>query len=140
MKEFVRSGIKLRYPADWTIEAEDTQEGWTASIFSPATAFLVVNMIGGADDPQAIALQTRDELAKEYEKLESEAVVETIASQPAVGHDMQFFLYDLTNSAWTRVLMVPEGCLLLLAQSTDDELETNGVILEEIIASLEIED
>lgn len=140
MKEFARSGISLKYPPTWGLETEDSEDGWTTSIFSPGTAFLVVNCVEESEDPQALADQTLEALSQEYEKLESEPAVTTVAGQPAVGHDMQFFLYDLTNTAWTRCLSIPGGCLLLLAQSTDDEMETNGVILEEIIASITVED
>jgi hypothetical protein len=140
MKEFARSGISLKYPVIWSLESEDSEDGWTTSIFSPGSAFLVVNLIDDGDDPQVLVDQILESLTQEYEKLEAEAVVDTVAGQPAVGHDMQFFLYDLTNTAWTRCVIVPGGCLLILAQSTDDEMDTHGVILDEIIASITIED
>jgi hypothetical protein len=140
MQEFTRSGIRLRFPADWKLEEEESENGWTASLFSPDSAFLLVNLIDDSGDPQLVAEETRQALAQEYEKLEAEEVVDTVAGQPAVGHDMQFFLFDLTNTVWTRCLSVPGGCLMLLAQATDQEMDTHGITLDEIIESLQIED
>jgi hypothetical protein len=71
--------------------------------------------------------------------LEAEARVETLAGQMAVGHDLHFFSFDLTNTAWTRTFSVEPGTLLVLCQATDAELETAAPVLRAITASLKVE-
>jgi hypothetical protein len=140
VKEFERSGVRFQYPENWKIETEENDTGWSATLFSPATAFLMVSLQGGADSPAQLADETLSAMQEEYENLEADRAVETIAGLPAVGHDMEFFLFDLVNTAWTRCLSTSEGALLLLGQCTDDEVDSHGVVMRGICASLKIED
>ena len=140
VKVFSRSGIRLQYPGNWTLEADDSSAGWAVTILSKDTAFLVVTLVVDSDDPTQVAQETVDALKKEYENLEVENAIETIAHLPAIGFDTEFMLFDLVNVAWIRCLNAPEGCLLFLAQCTDEEMETNGEVLKAIIASVTIED
>ena len=140
MKVFDKSGIRFRYPADWTLETEPFENGWTVSLYSPATAFLVVTFDRERDDPAELADGGLEAMRDMYPDLEADAVLETIAGQPALGYDIDFFTLDLTNTCWIRALQAPEGCLLLLSQCTDTELATNGTILKAIRASLEVEE
>ena len=54
-REFARDGIRLQYPDNWTVEAEDTEDGWSASIMSPDTAFLMLSHYPDDYTPAALA-------------------------------------------------------------------------------------
>ncbi len=137
---FSRSGIRFEYPSNWKLETEESDDGWTASVFSPETAFLMVSFHPNEDDPAHLADTALSAIRESYPDLESETVVETIAGMPSVGHDVDFFAFDLTNTCWIRSFAVDEGCVLLMCQCTDEELAGNGLILQAIRASLTIED
>jgi hypothetical protein len=139
-EQFDRDGVHFQYPANWEREVEETDEGWNVSVQSPATAFFLLSFHAGEDDPAHLADSTLAALRESYPQLEAEPAVETLAGQPAVGHDINFFALDLTNSCWSRCLQGPGGSLLLLSQCTDEELETNGAALRAIGASLRIDD
>jgi len=139
-KEFARSGMKIVYPDDWSIETEDTEDGWTTSIYSKATAFLMLTHYPESFDPSELADMALEATRETYPGLDSEEVIETLASMPTVGYNVNFMALDLTNSCWIRSLAGPEGCLLLMSQCTDEEIETNGEVLRIIRESISFDD
>jgi hypothetical protein len=139
-KEFARSGFRIRYPDDWKLESEETADGWCTTLFSPDTAFLMLSYHGNEDDPTAVSDMALESLRESYPDLEAETVVETVAERPVVGYDVNFFTLDLTNTCWIRALEGSEGCLLMMGQCTDDELEEHGAAIRAIFASLTVED
>jgi hypothetical protein len=138
--QFDDGGIRFRYPENWKLEREDNDEGWTVSLQSPDTAFLMICLredMPSADDMAASALTA---LREEYPDLEADDCLDSLAGQPAVGHDIRFFSLDLTNTCWTRSFYTTRGTVLVMCQANDLELDRNGPVLRAICASLEIED
>ena len=121
-EQFKEGGIRFQYPENWRLEREDNDSGWTVSLQSPDTAFLMVC------------------LREEYPDLEAEDCVDSLAGQPAVGHDIRFFSFDLTNTCWTRSIYGDTGTLLVLCQANDLELEQHEPVLRAICASLKVEE
>jgi hypothetical protein len=139
-KEFARSSIRVEYPENWTVETEDTEDGWSASIISPDTAFLMLSHYSDAYSPADLADMALEAMRETYPELEAEPVLETLAGFPVLGQDVEFFTLDLTNTCRIRALVAPEGCLLLMSQCTDQELETNGEVMRAISESLTFEE
>ncbi len=138
--QFDEGGIRFKYPENWRLEREDTDTGWTVSVFSPETAFMMLSFneeLPSAEDMAATALEA---LREEYPDLEADDCVDSVAGQPAVGHDIRFFSLDLTNTCWTRSFYSGGGTVLVLCQSNDLELEKNEPVLRAICASLEVDD
>src|SRR6516162_424723 len=117
-REFARSGIRFEYPDNWTLETEDSGDGWTATVSSPDTAFMMLSFNPETDDPAELADLALSALKESYPDLEAESAVETLAGQPAIGYDVDFFTLDLTNTCWIRALAGPDGCVLLMCQCT----------------------
>ncbi|HJT76033.1 MAG TPA: hypothetical protein VJ739_02430 [Gemmataceae bacterium] len=138
--QFDDDGIRFRYPDNWTLEREDTETGWTVSLQSPGTAFMMVCLREDMPSNDQLAEAALEALREDYPELEAEDCVETVAGQPAVGHDIRFFSLDLTNTCWTRSFYSDQGTVLLLCQTSDLELEESGPVLRAICASLEVED
>jgi len=61
--------------------------------------------------------------------------VDSVAGQPAVGHDIQFFSLDLTNTCCLRSFTCRAGTILLLWQFTDLDAEQLDPVLKAIVAS-----
>ena len=139
-RHFTQSGLSVQYPDNWVIEKEETGDGWAVTISSPETAFMLLSHYEDLDEPAAVADKALAAMRAEYPDLESEGIVESIAGHPVVGYDVDFFTLDLTNTCWIRAVAGPEGCLLLMSQCCDAELETNGEVLHAITASLVYKD
>lgn len=140
MSEFAAGGIRFQYPENWRLEREDTDAGWTVSVQSPDTAFFMLTLrddMPGIDDVADTALEA---LREDYPELEAEERTDTLAGQPAVGHDIRFFSLDLTNTCWTRSIYTPRGTVLVLCQANDLEADLNEPVLRAICASLQVDE
>ena len=135
---FAEDGIRFRYPENWKLERQQNDEGWTVTVQSPDTAFLLLSLREDLPDTTELAETALDALKEEYEDLEADECIDSVAGQPAVGHDIRFFAFDLTNTCWTRSFDCPHGTVLLMCQVNDLELSTNEPVLRAICASLEV--
>lgn len=136
--EFDEEGIRFRYPESWQLERQDNEDGWTVTLQSPETAFLMVCLRQDQPDPVKIADTALEALREEYEDLEADDCVELLAGKSAVGHDIRFFSFDLTNTCWTRSFYSPNGTVLVMAQVNDLEHATNEPLLRAICKSFAV--
>ena len=135
---FAEDGIRFRYPENWKLERQQNDEGWTVTLQSPETAFFLIALREDMPDAAQLADTALEALKEEYEDLEADECIDSVAGQPAVGHDIRFFAFDLTNTCWTRSFGCPHGTVLLMCQVNDLELSTNEPVLRAICASLEV--
>jgi hypothetical protein len=138
--QFEDGGVRFQYPENWSLEREDTDTGWTVSLQSPGTAFMMVCLREDLPTPAQMAEAALDALKEDYPELEADDCVDNFAGQPAIGHDIRFFSLDLTNTCWTRSFYSSGGTVLVLCQSSDIELEENEPILKAICKSLEVDE
>jgi hypothetical protein len=139
-QEFKAEGISFRYPDNWRLEREESEDGWTVLLQSPGTAFMTLTCASNGATTEEMAEATLEALRSDYPGLEANPQVDTLAGQMAVGHDIQFFSLDLTNTCWTRSLYCDAGTLLVLCQANDMELEEYEPVLRAICASLTVEE
>jgi hypothetical protein len=137
---FQEEGISLRYPDNWALEREESEDGWTVLLQSPGTAFMTLTCDHSGASAEEMAQTTLDALRSDYPELEASPQVDTLAGQMAIGHDVQFFSFDLTNTCWTRSIYSDAGTLLVLCQANDLELEEYEPALRAICASLHIDE
>jgi hypothetical protein len=140
LQRFEHEGISFQYPAYWQLEQEPNDSGWSVSLQSPGTAFLFLSCDDTMPTTEDVAETALEALKEEYPDLEAEPRLEKVAGQMAIGHDVQFFQFDLTNSCWTRSFYSGAGTALLMCQVSDVEEETYGPMLRAICASLQLED
>lgn len=138
--QFEEHGIRFSYPANWRLEREESDCGWTVSLQSPGTAFLLVSADEEMPHPEEMLRATVEAMRSEYPDLEIEDHVDTLAGQPAVGHNMQFTSFDLTNTCYVRSFYAGGATLLVFWQAADLDLEESEPVLRAICASLEVED
>jgi hypothetical protein len=138
--EFDDMGIRFKFPENWKLEREDNEAGWTISLQSPDTAFLLLSFREDNPSTNEMAESALLALREEYPDLEADDCIESVAGQPAVGHDIRFFSFDLTNTCWTRSFYSARGTMLVLCQLNDLELEKNEPVLRAICASIEVDD
>jgi hypothetical protein len=137
---FDDGGIRFHYPENWRLEREENETGWTVSLQSPGTAFMMVCLREDLPTPAQLADAALDALRDDYPSLEADDCVDNLAGQPAIGHDIRFISLDLTNTCWTRSFYTSEGTVLVLCQANDLELEEHEPVLRAICKSLEVDE
>lgn len=140
IQTFERSGVTFRYPANWKLETDDAGDGWTVTLQSPETAFLLVSLRPDANGPGQVADEALAALKAEYPDLDAEPAVETLAGLPAIGHDIDFLTLDTAITGWTRCIDTTAGPLLVMWQTSEFDREQNEPVLRAITVSLRIED
>ena len=138
--QFDEGGIRFRYPENWRLEREENDAGWTVSVQSPDTAFMLISLREDMPSTDRMAATALEALREDYPDLEADECVDSLAGQPAVGHDIRFTSLDLTNTCWTRSFYCADGTVLVMCQLNDLELEKHEPVLRAICASLKLED
>ncbi len=137
---FRENGIRLLFPDDWQLTREESPTGWTLFLQSPETSFFLLTFDGDMPEVGLVATTALEALRVDYPELEAEEVVESLAGQPAQGHQIRFFSLDLTNSCATRCFYSDSGTIFVMWQANDLELETMEPILQAICASIHLEE
>src|ERR1017187_1425806 len=120
---FEADGIRFQYPDSWKLTREDAESGWTVTVQSPATAFFLVTFDDKMPDVDLVTQTVLDALRADYPDLEADDALESLARQPAIGHDIRFFSLDLTNTCHTRCFCSDAGTVLMMWQANDLELD-----------------
>lgn len=139
-KLFQADGVWFQYPDNWRMTREDADGGWTVSVQSPDTAFLLVTFDENMPEVDQVAETVLEALRADYPELEADDALESLAGQPALGHDIRFFSLDLTNTCCTRVFCSDLGTILVMWQANDLELEHVEPIFKAIRKSLRVDE
>ncbi len=137
---FRADGICFQYPDNWQLAREEAENGWTVAIHSPETAFLLVTLDRDMPEIEVMLETALETLRSEYPGLEADDVVESLAGQPALGHNIRFFALDLTNTCCTRSFMCDEGTILVMWQANDLELDEVEPVFRAVCASLRVDE
>ena len=137
---FRKDGIRFQYPDDWQLTREDADTGWSVSVQSPATAFFMLTFDAQMPEIGLVAETVLEALRADYPDIEAEDAVESLAGQPALGHNIRFFSLDLTNTCFTRVFYSESGTVLLMWQANDLEMEKVEPVFKAICKSLSVEE
>jgi hypothetical protein len=137
---FRHEGLSFRYPLGWELEREETDDSWTVTLQGPGTAFMTITMNEDIVPLEQMAQEVLDALRSDYPGLEAEPCVEPLAGQMAVGHNIQFFSLDLTNTCRTRSFHSDQGTVLVLCQANDLDWEESEPAFKAVCASLRVEE
>ena len=137
---FEADGIRFMYPDNWKQTREDAETGWSVTVESPDTAFFMVTFDENMPEAAQVADTVLEALRADYPDLEADDAVESLAGQPALGHNIRFFSLDLTNTCGTRVFYSDTGTVLLMWQAADLEFEAIEPVFKAIRASLRVEE
>jgi hypothetical protein len=140
VETFEDAGVRFRYPENWRLEREDTAVGWTVVLQSPETAFAMISLNEESPSVESMAETALAAMREDYPDLEVDNCVDSLAGRPAVGYDIRFFSFDLTNTCLIRSFYCSRGTVVIMCQVNDLELDTNEPVLRAICASLEVED
>jgi hypothetical protein len=131
--------IQFLYPENWELTESRNRDGLTVSLQSPYSMFLFLTYYERAVAADELADEALQTMSDEYPELDSDAVSERIADQPAVGHDVSFFSLDLTNTCWIRAFSAGGHSVLIFAQTSDLDLKRAEQAFRGVCASLKLD-
>jgi hypothetical protein len=140
VKEYQREKLILKHPLDWTIEEAEEGDGWTTTIQSPGSAFILVSLRPEAEDAAQLADETLGILKDDYPELDHEDRVEKLAGLMAIGHDIDLIALDTSVVCQTRSLESPDGPMVILWQCAEPDLKEFEPQLKMILMSVHFED
>jgi len=135
---FQKLGITFQYPDNWSLDEEDALAGRGAvTVYSPnGGAFWTVAVDESRSEPTELARAAADAMKEEYEGLESEDAFEIIEGHELVGHDLNFYCLDLTNTAQIRCLRTSRASYSIFCQAEDREFEQVQPVFNAMMVSL----
>jgi len=134
--QYQKPGLSFLYPENWTLDEEELSGDKTVTIYSPGGGFWSVAIHHGSTDPLNLANAALETMKKEYQDLEVEEVNETLSGRKMIGYDMNFFLFDFTNTAQIRSLKCSQATYTIFCQAEDQEFEQIQRVFQAITISL----
>jgi len=132
--------IRFLYPRGWSLEETQTTDGLCVNLDGPETMFLMVSLLSRSRDCRDVADYVLNLLREEYPLLDSEPVEQEIGGCRAVGHDINFFSFDLLNTCWIRAIEGPSHTVLILAQTDDTVLEQCRAMFDLLCRSFQFQE
>jgi len=133
---FDKQGIKFQYPENWTVEASTAIDEDGVTLYSPGGGFWSVVVRDGGDEPAQVAEVVLETMRELYDDLDSAAVEEPVAGEELVGHDVNFYCLDMTNTAQIRAFRRDGKTYLVLYQAEDREFDAIEPVFRAITRSL----
>lgn len=127
--------IRFAYPANWTREVEESDEGVSISLQSPAISFALVGVFEPDRDPEFLLEQAVDSLREEHPGLELEEL-DGGDWDDACGAEAVFMSIDTVSFCWIRSGRVADQSLLVLMQSVEPESDGSFALFEAICRSV----
>ncbi|WP_166826858.1 hypothetical protein [Thalassoroseus pseudoceratinae] len=140
MNVYQEHNIRLEYPTDWTLEEQSQDNDVTITIQSPTTSVWAITLLSGRPDPSHVLKTAIAAYEAEYPDLEIEDDTESVLEVDHLARDLYCEQYDLVTRICLRVFTVGNRTALVWFQAADVELKTTGATLDNITASLLIED
>lgn len=139
VETFSRSGISFRYPNNWAFEIEEANEGWTVTLTSPETAFLLVSFRPDVEVLDELADEALSALKAEYPDLEHQRTEHEFAGHFAIGEELDFITLDTPVLGYSRCVDTAAGALLILWQTSEYDRARLEPVLNAVCASFQIE-
>jgi hypothetical protein len=131
-------GVHFAYPSSWSLEVSDEGPVTTVDLQHPSgTAFVLVRTDESRPDPADLADQALEAMREEYPDLDAFPAMETLDQHRAIGHDVEFFALDITNTASIRSFRSPRRTVLVFGQWSDLGDDDLGEVVRGVFRSLE---
>ncbi|MFT3881874.1 MAG: hypothetical protein QM703_19735 [Gemmatales bacterium] len=137
---FDNNVVRFQYPENWQVDRQDSEEGWTVSVQSPGTAFLLISCYTERPDVKDVLQASLQAMQQDYPELESEEAAEKLAGHATKGYDITFFSLDTLNSCKLRCFRTQDATFLILSQSSSFDSETSIAVIDAIRTTLQLTD
>lgn len=133
---FRTPGLSFCYPAEWEAAEQRDDDRLSVTVAGSGTAFLTVTILYDRPEPSQVIDAAVRAFRDEYSELDVYKCDGPVASQPALGCDVDFICLELCNTALLRAFRTGQFTVLVLFQSSDAELPDARPIFEEVCNSL----
>ena len=140
LSDYENHGVRFRYPADWELSEQSSEEETSISVQSDGTSCWTIVLLSSRPDPDDVLESVVAAFEQDYEDVEVLSHVGSVCGLPTLGRDLDFVCYDLLNCAILRAFQTSEKTVFVLYQGTDHELVSTRSQLESITASLQCDD
>ena len=131
-------GIRFLYPESWELREQTDDQFASISVESPHTSSWSISLFLDNPTPEEVVGSAVETFRDEYDEVDVYPSQETLPGRPGVSRDLDFFCFELINSAFLRAFRTERFTALVLYQGFDGELETTRPLLESISNSLEV--
>ncbi|MFO0955957.1 MAG: hypothetical protein U0800_00655 [Isosphaeraceae bacterium] len=134
-------GIRFEYPPTWNLEEDRDGPVTTVALHAPSgMAFALIRLDEDGPAPADLAEEALDAMRDEYPGLESAPARESINGHDAVGHDVSFFSFDMTNACTIRSFRTPRHTVLLFGQWSELDAEETEEAMKALRGTIEDRD
>lgn len=139
MKEFDSHGVRFRYPENWTLIDDSSDEKVEVTVQSDGTAFWTVAVFPGDVSPDRLVESAVDAYRGDYPGLDAYPS-ETVEgpSGPVVSREVEFVCLELIAMARVAAYRSGDRTVMTLYQAADVELESRRPVLEAMAGSLAV--
>lgn len=127
-------GMHFAYPEGWELEESQSAPA-SVTVHSPGGAFWSITRYPVGTPPAELIGAALQRMREEYRQLDTESATETLQGRQLVGCNVNFFYFDLTNTAVFRSFRDPQGTYLIYYQAEDREFERLEAVFRAITIS-----
>ncbi|MFQ5730814.1 MAG: hypothetical protein ACE5KM_02545 [Planctomycetaceae bacterium] len=131
-----KHGIQFRYPADWELAEQATENGVSVLVQSSETSFWSVFLDSDGPDPENMLDAALEAFRLEYSEVDDYPPESGFCHRGAVGRIVEFLCLDWVNTACLRAFRTSQFSVLVLYQATDREFQKTRSRLEAMTRSL----
>jgi hypothetical protein len=131
-------GVTFRYPGEWELTEEQTDEQLSITVSSPLTAFWTLILFPDCPEPEDVVETALEAFHQEYSEMDEYPSQARVGRRATIGRDIDFVCLDVLNLARVRAFRTTGFTALVLFQLTEAEQDETGPILEMITRSLSL--
>lgn len=140
MAEFHEDGIGFHYPDNWTLQREQTDDGWTVSVQSPQTAFFLVTYDPDMPEQGHMAETALEALAGRVPRSGGRRAGRDAGRSAGRRPRPPLFQPRSDQHLLHAQLLRAGGTILVLWQANDLELDEVEPIFQAMCASLHLDE
>jgi len=129
-------GLSFHFPPGWEVAEQHEEDRLSVTVTGAGTAFCTVSMLYDRPEPRQVLAAAVRAFQDEYAELDVYSCDGPIASQAAVGCDVDFICLELCNTALLRAFRTARFTVLVWFQSNDAELPEARPVFDEVCRSL----
>lgn len=139
---FSHETLRFEHPTEWTVETQEIcdetgqREGVMATVYTPVAGFWSVTRWDDPTPAEELVDSALAALQEEYPESETESIQIQLCGYPVIGHRVQFWCMDLTNTAEMLCLSQPGMHDLIYWQLEDRDCKPYEEIFSRMTESL----
>jgi hypothetical protein len=140
VEHYEAHGLRFEYPRGWELSEQTAGGDVTLTVQSEGTCYWSVSLLADRPAADRVLRTAVEAFEQEYPEVDVYPARDEHIARPHEAKDLQFFQFELVNSAFLRAFPCGSRTVLVIYQGTDHELEAVKGQLERITASLDFDE